>query len=142
MNKLVHVLFPFDPTETISISEIQRIASLISRASILSRHMRPYTHALHIITSGYSQPHTKIKLTTLPQSDIMMRRAFVLLLIANPTRLFRPMGTIERFGRWHLSFAKQPTAHFRFVTCTVHCNQRVKAVEHNGFVAVILAWRS
>ena len=95
MNKLVHVLFSFSPADKISISHIQRMASLISRASILSRHMRPYTHALHIITSGYSQPHVKITQTTLGQSDVMMWRAFVLLLIANPTRLSRPMESFR-----------------------------------------------
>ena len=95
MNKLVHVLFSFDPTEKISISHIQRMASLISRASILSRHLRPYTHALHIITSGYSQPLVKIELTTLAQSDVMMWRAFVLLLIANPAQLSRPMESFR-----------------------------------------------
>ena len=57
MNKLVHALFTFHPTDKISISHIQRLASLISRASILSRHMRPYTHTLHAITSGYNCPH-------------------------------------------------------------------------------------
>ena len=101
MNKLVHVLFSFDPAEQISISHIQRMASLISRASILSRHMRPYTHALHIVTSGYSQPHVKITLTTLAQSDVMMWRAFVLLLIANPAHLSRSME----------SFRAQPAAY-------------------------------
>ena len=53
MNKLVHALFSFHPTDKISISHIQRLASLISRVSILSRHMRPYTHILDSITSGY-----------------------------------------------------------------------------------------
>ena len=41
MNKLVHALFSFHPTERISISHVQRLASLISRTSILSKHMRP-----------------------------------------------------------------------------------------------------
>ena len=53
--------------------------------------MRSYTHTLHTITSGYNCPHVKIKLSDLAQSDIMMWRAFVLLLIANPSRLSRPM---------------------------------------------------
>jgi len=83
--------------DKISVSHIQRLASLISRASILSRHMRPYTHTLHSITSGYVYPHAKIHLSTLAQSDIMMWRVFVLLLIANPSQLSRPM---ESF-RWH-----------------------------------------
>ena len=40
MNKLVHALFTFHPTDKISISHVQRLASLISRTSMLSRHMR------------------------------------------------------------------------------------------------------
>ena len=95
MNKLVHALFSFHPTEKISISHIQRLASLISRASILSRHMRPYTHTLHAITSGYNCPHVRINLSELAQSDIMMWRAFVLLLIANPSRLSRRMESFR-----------------------------------------------
>ena len=95
MNKFVHALFSFNPTDKISISHIQRIASLMSRTSLLSRHMRPYTHTLHVITSGYNQPHVKIALSDLAQSDIMMWRAFTLLLIANPTRLSRTMESFR-----------------------------------------------
>jgi hypothetical protein len=84
MNKLVHALSSFHRTGKNSISHVQRLASLISRTSILSRHMRSYTHTLHTITSGYNCPHVKIKLSEL-------WRAFVLLLIANPSRLSRPM---------------------------------------------------
>jgi hypothetical protein len=96
MNKLVHALFSFHPSHKISISHIQRLASLISRVSLLSRHMRPYTHTLHAITSGYTSPHVKITLSDLAQSDIMMWRAFVLLLIANPSRLSRPMESFRQ----------------------------------------------
>jgi hypothetical protein len=73
------------------------LASLIQHlaASILSRHMRSYTHTLHIITSGYSQPHVKIHLSELAQSDILMRRAFPLILIAQPARLSRPMESFR-----------------------------------------------
>ena len=96
MNKLVHALFSFHPTDKISISHIQRLASLISRVSILSRHMRPYTHTLHSITSGYVYPHAKIHFSILAQSDIMMLRAFVFLLIANPSQLSRPMESFRQ----------------------------------------------
>ena len=96
MNKLVHALFSFHPTDKISISHIQRLASLISRVSILSRHMRPYTHTLHSITSGYVYPHAKIHFSILAQSDIMMWRAFVFLLIANPSQLSRPMESFRQ----------------------------------------------
>jgi hypothetical protein len=95
MNKLVHALFSFEPTAKISISHIQRLASLISRASILSKHMRPYTVTLHAITSGYDQPHVRIQLSVLAQSDVMMWRAFVLLLIANPDKLSRTMESFR-----------------------------------------------
>jgi hypothetical protein len=57
--------------------------------------MRPYTHTLHAITSGYNSPHVKIHLSELAQSDIMMWRAFVLLLIANPSKLSRPMQSFR-----------------------------------------------
>jgi hypothetical protein len=60
MNKLVHALFSFDSTGLISISHIQRLASLIARASILSRYMRPYTHSLHAVTSGYLHQHVRM----------------------------------------------------------------------------------
>ena len=102
MNKLVHALFSFDPTEMVSISHIQRIASLISRASILSKHMRPYTYTLHAITSGYQQQHVRIHLSTLAQSDVLMWRSFVLTLIANPTKLSRSM---ESFRPQHATYS-------------------------------------
>jgi hypothetical protein len=57
--------------------------------------MRPYTHAMHVITSGYNQPHAKIHLSDLAQADVMMWRAFVLLLIAKPDRLSRPMESFR-----------------------------------------------
>ncbi len=95
MNKLVHALFSFETTAKVSISHIQRLASLISRVSILSKHMRPYTVTLHAITSGYDQPHVRIQLSVLAQSDVMMWRAFVLLLIANPDKLSRTMESFR-----------------------------------------------
>ena len=92
MNKLVHALFTFHPSDNISISHVERLAFLISRASILSR---PYTHTLHAITSGYTCPHVRISLSELAQSDIMMWRAFVLLLIADPSKLPRHMESFR-----------------------------------------------
>ena len=92
---IVHALFSFETTAKISISHIQRVASLISRVSILSKHMRPYTVTLHAITSGYDQPHVRIQLNVLAQSDVMMWRAFVLLLIANPEKLSRTMESFR-----------------------------------------------
>ena len=67
----------------------------MSRTLILSRHMRPYTHTMHVITSGYTQPHAKIHLSDLAQSDVMMWRAFVFLLIAQPDRLSRTMESFR-----------------------------------------------
>jgi len=94
LHKLLHALFCFDTLEKVSIALIQRIASLTSRTSLLSRHMRPYTHELHVITSGYSIPNVRIKLTLLAQSDILMWRSYSLLLVAHPTMLTR---TLESF---------------------------------------------
>jgi hypothetical protein len=50
---------------------------------------------MHVITSGYNQPHAKIHLSDLAQSDVMMWRAFVLLLIAQPNRLSRTMESFR-----------------------------------------------
>ena len=160
MNKLVHVLFSFDVALRISISHIQRMASLISRASILSRDMRPYTHALHAITSGYSQPHVKIKLNVLAQSDVMMWRAFVLLLIANPNKLSRSMESFRLHdaeycikydasltglgvGIYHLQDSRLIT--FAALQLPFHVTNESKRQNTMEFVAVIfgllLAWR-
>ena len=94
LHKLLHALFCFDIKDKISIALIQRIASLVSRTSMLSRHMRPYTHELHIITSAYENPNVRIKLTQLAQSDIIMWRSYSLLLVAKPLLLSR---TLESF---------------------------------------------
>ena len=160
MNKLVHVLFSFDVVMKISISHIQRMASLISRASILSRHMRPYTHALHAVTSGYSQPHVQIKLNVLAQSDVMMWRAFVLLLIANPTKLSRSMESFRSHdaaycikydasltglgvGIYHLHDSRLLT--FAALQLPFHVTNESKRQNTMEFVAVVfgllLAWR-
>ena len=63
LHKLIHALFSFQESTKMSVSHLQRIASLTSRAAILNRLMKPFTHELHTITSGYTQPHIKIKLT-------------------------------------------------------------------------------
>jgi hypothetical protein len=89
----------------------------ISRISILSRQMHPYTHTPHAIISDYACPHVSIRLSTLAQSDIMMWRAFVLLLIAKPSRLSRPMESfrhqpaqfIIRLLVWGLDFMRYRT---------------------------------
>jgi hypothetical protein len=94
LHKLLHALFCFALEDKVSVALIQRIASLVSRTSMLSRHMRPYTHELHIITSAYSNLNVRIRLTELAQSDIIMWRSFVLLLLAKPLLLSR---TLESF---------------------------------------------
>ena len=95
LHKFLHALFCFDTVTKISINHIQRIASLASRTSMLSRHMRPYTHELHIITSAYSNPHIRISLTLVAQSDILMWRSFVLLLVARPALLSRTLNSFR-----------------------------------------------
>ena len=95
LHKFIHALFCFDTSRKVSIALIQRIASLASRTSLLSRHMRPYTHELHAITSGYSQPHVRIALTLQAQTDIIMWRSFVILLIAQPIKLSRSMESFR-----------------------------------------------
>ncbi len=87
--------FCFDRNKKVSIALIQRVASLASRTSLLNIHMRPYTHELHVITSGYSQPHIRITLTLQAQTDIIMWRSFVLLLVAQPTKLSRSMESFR-----------------------------------------------
>ena len=85
--KLIHALF--------SLAHLQRIASLTSRASMLNPHMRSYTHELHTITSGYSKPHVKIRLSLTAQSDIMMWRSFALVLVVEPSKLSRTMESFR-----------------------------------------------
>ena len=95
LHKLIHALFSFTPTSKVSVAHIQRIASLTSRASMLNPHMRSYTHELHIVTSGYTQPHVKFTLSLLAQSDVMMWRSFVLILVADPIKLSRSMESFR-----------------------------------------------
>ena len=91
---------------------------------MFSRHKRPY-HELHIITSTYSNPHVRIPLTLLAQSDILMWRSLALLLVARPALL---------------SDHKVCST-----TLTLHCQQRGTPAEHNGIHAIIfellLCWR-
>jgi hypothetical protein len=161
MNKFVHALFSFNPEDKVSISHIQRLASLMSRTSLLSRHMRPYTHTLHSITSGYVQPHVKISLSALAQSDIMMWRAFTLLLIANPTRLSRSMESFRPqsaeycikydasltglgVGLYHIGTSSLVT--YTALQIPFHVTNESKRQNTMEFLAVILglllAWRS
>ena len=93
--KLLHALFTFGMQEKLSVAHIQRVASLTSRASMLSPHMRSFTHELHIITSNYTKPHVRIPLTLLAQSDIMMWRCFALILVSSPSKLSRPMESFR-----------------------------------------------
>jgi hypothetical protein len=95
LHKLLHALFCFDTLEKVSIALIQRITSLASRTSLLSRHMRPYTHALHVLTGGYSMPNVRLKLTLLAPSDILMWRSYSLLLVAHPTMLSRTLDLFQ-----------------------------------------------
>jgi hypothetical protein len=95
LHKMIHALFSFTTESKVSVAHVQRIASLTSRASMLNPHMRSYTHELHVITSGYTKPHVKIELSLLAQSDIMMWRSFVLILVASPIKLSRSMDTFR-----------------------------------------------
>jgi len=87
LHKLIHALFSFGESGNVSVAHLQRIASLTSRAAILNRLMKPFTHELHTITSRYTQPHVRIQLTLLAQSDI--------LLVANPRQLCRELESFR-----------------------------------------------
>ena len=95
LHKLIHALFSFGESDKVSVAHLQRIASLTSRAAILNRLMKPFTHELHTITSKYTQPHVRIQLTLLAQSDILMWRCFALILVANPRQLCRELESFR-----------------------------------------------
>jgi len=60
LHKSIHVLFSFGESGKVSVAHLQRIASLTSRAAILNRLMKPFTHELHAITSRYTQSHIRL----------------------------------------------------------------------------------
>jgi hypothetical protein len=95
LHKLIHALFSFGESSKVSVADLQQIVSLTSRAAILNRLMKPFTHELHAITSGYSQPHIRIQLTLVAQSDILMWRCFALILVANPRQLCRELESFR-----------------------------------------------
>ena len=83
--KFLHTLFCFDSMKKISISHIQRIASLASRTSMLSRHMRPCT-----LSQCLFQRYINVA-----QSDILMWRSFASLLMARPALLSRTLDSFR-----------------------------------------------
>lgn len=89
--RTVYAFFFFDTTAPVSLHHVQRMASLASRCSTLTRQMRPFTKALYDCAAMYSNNHQLRRLSTLARTDVEMWRWYLLAAHLDPARISRPI---------------------------------------------------
>lgn len=90
--KVAHAFFCFDLAARVSRIHVERMASLASRVSVLSRFMRPFTRYLSLTAATFpDNPSIRHTLSAKTQCEVAMWRAFIIILrVANPT-ISRPI---------------------------------------------------
>jgi hypothetical protein len=112
--KTLHAFFDFDLKEKIELKKVERMASLASRCSQLSRAMRPYTVALYMATSDYHNcQFTKRQLPALAKAEVSIWRAFLVMCRFDREHLFRP---IESFSTRAPSIALEYDASLKTIS--------------------------
>lgn len=91
--RTVYAFFFVDVTAPISLNHVQRMASLASRCSTLTRQMRPFTKALYDCAAMYSNGHQLRRLSALARADVEMWRWFLLAVHLDPARIARPIAS-------------------------------------------------
>lgn len=92
MLRTVYAFFSFDLKAKVSLEQVQRMASLASRCSMLARQMRPYTQSLYDCASRY-QTHARAAraLTAAARNDVIAWRAFLVAARFDKTHVARPI---------------------------------------------------
>lgn len=91
----VYSFYTIDAGENTTLPIAQKLASLASRYSVIFRHMRPYSSALHQATCGRSNRSSKFKFRPEAQRSIRMWRATLALVELNEAQFSRPLNSFR-----------------------------------------------
>lgn len=92
--KGLYAFFCFDLASPLSLELVERMASLASRYSALSRQMKPFTKALYDMVSSFQGCHASVRhLSSLAVTDVVMWRAFLCLIHFEEARVARPLSS-------------------------------------------------
>lgn len=89
--RTVYAFFSFDLKSKVSLQQVQRMASLASRCSMLARQMRPYTKNLYDCASRYSGSHAARFLSAPARIDVIAWRSFLVAAHFDKVRVARPI---------------------------------------------------
>jgi hypothetical protein len=95
--KAIYVFFCIDTSIGVRLIDVQRLASMATRYSMVCRHMRPYTRALYAMQAMFhGRGHeTRRGLSPAALSEIVMWRAFLCLLRFNEKAYARPLNSFR-----------------------------------------------
>lgn len=94
--KTVHAFFSVDIEKSVYHEEVEVIASLASRYSMLCRQMRPFTQSLYgFLSATREQKHAKRFLSERAKTDIQMWRAFLCQLDFNEAHYARSLESFR-----------------------------------------------
>jgi hypothetical protein len=102
--KTIYVFFSFDIEGKLNLKQIERLASLASRISQLSRAMRPFTTALY----------------ALAKVDVCIWRAYLVMSKADPDNLCRPLSSFRKRSET-LGFGYDASLHTLAVGVSLLC---------------------
>jgi hypothetical protein len=97
MLKAMHAFFFVSLEGTLSLSEVERMASYASRYSVLCAQMRPYAAALHAFKTTFEGDHNSRKRPSeLVKCDVVMWQSFFCLLQLDPANFARPLDSFRQ----------------------------------------------
>ncbi len=97
MLKAMHAFFFVSLEGTLSLSEVERMASYASRYAVLCTQMRPYAAALHAFKTTFDGDHNARKRPSeLVKCDVVMWQSFFCLLQLDPTNFARPLDSFRQ----------------------------------------------
>ena len=118
--RTVYAFFSFDITSKVSLQQVQRMASLASRCSMLSRQMRPFTKSLYDCASLYTTSHSARNLTARAKNDVIAWRAFLVAARFDKVNIARPIESFApRAPSLSIAYDSSLTA-FAVGVCTVN----------------------
>ena len=95
--KITHAFFCFDPAARVSRVHVERMASLASRISLLSRFMRPFTRFLNSALLTFpNNPTVLHRLSAGAQCEVAIWRAFLIIIRVHSPSLSRLISSFQR----------------------------------------------
>jgi hypothetical protein len=102
--KTIYAFFACEPTEPVSVSDIERMAALASRYSAILQELRPFSRALHACIRGITNRRARVLLSDEARLSVQLWRTMLCTAYLDEARFARPL---EHFTKGAATFVLQ-----------------------------------